>query len=112
MSVFEDKRGKIEDLLGPVDAVTRIHTVKDAIRGNHFHEHTTQWTYILSGRLLMATGVYKHLAEPGKLVLHNAGEAHAWKALEDTDCLVFTKGPRSGENYESDVIRLEEPLLS
>jgi hypothetical protein len=26
--------------------------------------------------------------------------------------LVFTRGPRSGEGYEDDTYRLEEPLLS
>jgi quercetin dioxygenase-like cupin family protein len=47
----------------------------------------------------------------GEVVKHPPGTPHAWRALEDTECLVFTLGPRSGEDYESDVIRLEEPLL-
>ena len=33
---FEDERGVIQDLLGQVDAVTRITTVEGAV-GNHFH---------------------------------------------------------------------------
>ena len=40
------------------------------------------------------------------------GDPHAWKALEDSECLVFTRGPRSGENYEEDTYRLDTPLLS
>jgi hypothetical protein len=46
------------------------------------------------------------------MVEHKPGMPHAWKALEDTVCLVFTKGPRSGEGYESDTYRLDDPLLS
>jgi hypothetical protein len=36
---YEDARGVIQDLLGPVDSVTWITTKKGAIRGNHVH-HT------------------------------------------------------------------------
>jgi hypothetical protein len=46
------------------------------------------------------------------MILESKGGPHAWKALEDTVCLVFTKGPRSGDQYESDTERLEKPLLS
>jgi quercetin dioxygenase-like cupin family protein len=110
---FEDERGTIEDLLGPIDAVTRITTRKGAVRGNHIHRETDQWTYIVSGRLMMVQAdrdgaVY---ANEGYLFAEPRGVAHAWKALEDTECLVFTKGPR-GEDYESDTYRLDEPLLT
>jgi quercetin dioxygenase-like cupin family protein len=47
-----------------------------------------------------------------RMILEPKGVPHAWKALEDTTCLVFTKGPRSGDQYESDTYRLEEPLLA
>jgi quercetin dioxygenase-like cupin family protein len=108
---FEDHRGVIQDVIGQIDAVTRITTVKDAVRGNHYHEHTTQWTLVLTGKLLMATGKAKVEMWPGQVVKHEPGQPHAWKALEDSECIVFTKGPRSGADYESDVVRLEEPLL-
>jgi quercetin dioxygenase-like cupin family protein len=111
MDRFEDHRGVIQDVLGRIDAVTRISTVAGAVRGNHYHEKTKQWTLVLSGRLLMATGERREVLEPGQIKTHYPGEPHAWRALEDAECLVFTKGPRSGEDYESDVIRLEEPLL-
>jgi quercetin dioxygenase-like cupin family protein len=112
---FEDERGIIQDLLGPVDAVTEIHTVKGAIRGNHVHKLTTQWTYVVSGCLRMAFAAdghtYFHEAGPGQLVCEAPDMPHAWQALEDTTVLVFTRGPRSGEAYESDTERLEVPLL-
>lgn len=110
---FEDDRGKIQDLIdGPIDSVTRIVTREGAVRGNHFHEHTTQWTYVLSGCLHMFNGKVDRLLTSGEIMVHRPGEPHAWKALEDTDCLVFTKGPRSGSEYESDTIRLADPLVA
>jgi quercetin dioxygenase-like cupin family protein len=107
---YEDERGVIQDLLGSIDSVTEIFTKKDAIRGNHVHQYTTQWAYIVSGRLLVAhrhEDIETRIAfGPGKLIKEGPGVEHAWRALEDTTVLVFTKGPRSGENYEDDVIRL------
>jgi quercetin dioxygenase-like cupin family protein len=111
MNRYEDRRGVIQDLLGPVDAVTHITTVKGAVRGNHVHHETTQWTYVITGALWMASGDQRFVLEPGEVCTHKPGVPHAWEALQDTDCLVFTRGPRSGENYEQDTHRLEEPLL-
>ena len=117
MGSFADHRGTITDLLGPVDAVTEIVTKAGAVRGNHVHHATVQWTYVASGRLLTALqttdGGAPILTEhgPGDLIEEPAGLPHAWKALEDTVVLVFTKGPRSGSAYESDTERLRVPLL-
>lgn len=114
-SRFEDHRGVIEDLLGPVDAVTEIFTKTGAVRGNHVHMETVQYTYIMSGKLLVAywrdSAKQVSIHEPGELITEAAGIAHAWKALKDTKVLVFTVGPRSGADYESDTHRLEVPLL-
>jgi quercetin dioxygenase-like cupin family protein len=108
---FEDERGVIQDLIGRVDSVTLITTKKGAIRGNHLHHETEQWTFVTIGRLLVAHGDKRSEITPGYRVYHPAGEPHAWKALEDSACLVLTRGPRSGQDYESDTYRLEEPLL-
>lgn len=116
----EDERGVIQDLLeGPLDSVTEIFTRKGAVRGNHVHKETTQWTYVVEGKLLVAfrprggSVIRECEYGPGELVLEQAGVPHAWKALEDTTVLVFTRGPRSGANYESDTQRLapEDRLL-
>lgn len=114
-SEFRDHRGVIRDLLGPVDAVTEIFTRGGAVRGNHIHANTVQFTYVCWGRLLMVQAINGELIEReyghGMTAPEERGIPHAWKALEDTLVLVFTKGPRSGEAYETDTIRLEEPLL-
>jgi len=109
---FEDARGLIEDLLvEPLDSVTRIFTKAGAVRGNHIHRETTQFTYVVSGHLLVAARLLGaetivRQVGPGELVAEAPGIAHAWKALEDCTCLVFTRGPRSGEGYEGDTERL------
>lgn len=109
---YEDERGVIQDLLGQVDAVTEIVTWEGGIRGNHVHQRTTQWTYVVAGLLLVAwtedDGVHTAQHGPGSLVTEPAGIPHAWKALADTRVLVFTKGPRSGAAYEEDTTRLPE----
>jgi quercetin dioxygenase-like cupin family protein len=111
---FSDERGTIEDILdGPLDSVTKIFTKAGAVRGNHLHAHTTQWVYVVSGRLRTATPGQQVVWYPGALIEEPPGVPHAWRAEEDTVVLVLTRGPRSGENYESDTIRLapEDHLL-
>lgn len=115
---FTDERGTITDLLvTPLDGVTRIFTKAGAVRGNHAHPATRQWTLVISGRLLTALrlddGVRTAERGPGDLIEEPAGYYHAWKALTDCEVLVFTSGPRTGTGYEGDVIRLapEDRLL-
>lgn len=108
----EDERGVIQDLLTTLlNSVTEIYTKAGAVRGNHIHYQTVQWTYVVSGRLQVTSR--KPGGEPVTRVhgtrdmfCDQPGVAHAWRALEDTVVLVFTRGPRSGENYEDDVVRL------
>lgn len=116
---FEDDRGVIQDLLsGPIDAVTEIFTKTGSVRGNHVHAETVQWAYVVWGSLLAVSRkpdgqVTSRVHGAGDMMCDQPGVAHAWKALEDTKVLVFTRGPRSGANYEDDVQRLlpEERLI-
>lgn len=107
----EDDRGVIQDILGPVDAVTTIFTKAGKTRGNHVHYETTQWTYIVSGSMMIVTrepggAMVTQVYGPGQLACEEPGVAHAWRAQTDCTALVFTRGPRSGENYEQDTFRL------
>lgn len=110
---FTDERGSIEDLLvTPLDSVTKIFTRAGAIRGNHVHLRTTQWTYVVWGILTVVTrepgasALVTRTHGQGYLFCENPGVAHAWRAVEDTVVLVFTRGPRSGGDYEKDTCRL------
>jgi quercetin dioxygenase-like cupin family protein len=111
---FEDHRGVIEDLITRrIDAITEIFTKAGAVRGNHVHEHTTQFAYVVSGKMWFVsrgtdgTDIARQCG-PGELVKEPPGIPHAWRAVEDTTVLVFTRGPRSGTGYESDTERLSE----
>lgn len=116
---FEDARGEIHDILAgeEVDAVTYITYTPGAVRANHYHEHSVQWDYVISGSLECYSRdgfdgeIRKEIIHAGDLVKHPIGEHHALKALEASTTLSLTKGPRQGEQYENDVIRLSEPLV-
>jgi len=115
---FKDRRGKIIDLIEgeKISAITLITIKKGAIRGNHYHKKTWQWSYIVSGKMRLVTKmpnqkIKKTLLNPGDLALTLPGELHALIGIEDCKFLVFTKGPRSGKGYESDTFRLEKLLV-
>lgn len=116
--VHEDERGVIRDVTTEHwDAATRIFTRAGAIRGNHYHKATWQMTLLLSGCLRVVTETDEarrefFLRSEEWLLLTPPNERHAWQAVEDTTVIVLTRGPRSGENYESDTFRLEEPLIA
>lgn len=109
---FEDARGKIRDLITTeIDSITEITFTPGSVRGNHVHQHTTQWTYLVFGELTMATldsgRVLEKVINPGDLVVSLPNEPHAFRARTEAKILVFTKGPRSGSNYEQDTRRVE-----
>jgi quercetin dioxygenase-like cupin family protein len=113
----EDGRGTIRDILTdePIEHVTVITSAKGATRGHHFHERTMQWCYLMQGRLKLLTQmpgepVKATVLEPGELALTVPFERHAITAIEDSVFIVLTRGPRGGDRYESDTVRLQEPL--
>lgn len=118
---FTDKRGTITDILvhEPIESVVFIKSNKGAIRGNHYHKQTFQWTYILSGKVKVAsympdgpkTPTIEQTVCAGDLVMHIPNERHAFLTLEDSEWVVLTRGPRGGKDYESDTFRLDIPLL-
>lgn len=108
---FEDERGFIRDLVvDNIDSITEITFSPGAIRGNHVHRQTIQWTYVLYGELRMATietGKKKTISIfPGDLVVSLPNEPHAFQSVIESKILVFTQGPRSGMNYEQDTERI------
>lgn len=116
---FSDARGTITDLLTHevFDAVSVITSVRGAVRGDHYHAETYQVLYILRGRIRLITQlpgepVRAVEAGIGELVRTPPLERHAIHALEDTEFIVFTRGPRAGAGYESDTIRLDTPLVA
>lgn len=117
-TVFEDERGVIEDILEneQFEHATIIRSRAGAVRGNHYHERTWQWVFVLSGSIRYAVGlasgeVDSGIIRPNDLLLTEPMESHALETLEDTVMLVLTRGPRGGSGYEDDTFRLEQPLI-
>ncbi len=111
----KDERGIIKDILThtPFDAITFIISKKGAVRGNHYHKKTFQYDYVLKGSMLCvyqegATGKkQKKVIKEGDLAFHPPHQRHSYKAMEDTEFISITHGPRNGKDYEKDVFRLE-----
>lgn len=113
--VFEDERGKITDLLEKevIEYVTLISSKKGAVRGNHYHKESVQYTFIIKGTIKILTQFHDGKIETailksGEMVFTPPMEKHTLIALEDSDFLVFTRGPRGGQNYEKDTYRLPD----
>jgi quercetin dioxygenase-like cupin family protein len=114
----KDKRGLIIDLLDKkkINAITYITQKKGKVRGNHFHKKTTQWNYLIKGKIKIVTkkrnsSVKRIILSKGDLVVTSSNESHAIKAIQHSEYLVFTQGPRGGKEYESDTFRLIKPLI-
>ncbi len=114
---YRDERGEITDILERIetDCATIITFRKGARRGDHYHKESVQYTYVTRGSLEVLTGmpggaIKKAVIRPGDLVYNPQLERHAFIALEDSEILVLTRGPRGGKHYEDDTFRLEEKL--
>jgi quercetin dioxygenase-like cupin family protein len=115
---FVDERGEIIDLLEneSINAVTIVTFKKGAVRGNHYHKHTSQWNYLISGKIKLVTqnlagGREEAVMKRGDFVLLGPNVRHALVGVEDSELIVFTQGPRGGKEYESDTYRLDVPLI-
>jgi len=116
---FADDRGEITDLIegGSINAITYISFVEGAIRGNHYHKKTTQWNYVISGKIKLVSHIHgepivETIMGVGDMTITKPNESHALVAMSDSKLMVFTKGPRGGKDYENDTFRLVEPLVN
>lgn len=113
-----DERGSITDLISDdeINSVTIITFTEGSVRANHYHEHTIQWNYIISGKILLVTQFpemsrQERILEAGDFAMTRKNERHALKALTESVVLILTKGPRAGSQYENDTYRLCVPLI-
>ncbi len=113
--VFTDDRGAITDLLNEtVGHVGMIVTEKDAIRANHYHSQSTQYSYILSGSFEVLTAsfefpkeVTKRIIMQGEMVIIPPNVIHKFKAIEKSVMIDIVSEPRDGSKFENDVFRIE-----
>lgn len=116
-AAFSDARGSITDILDgvPLNAVTIITNKKGAVRANHYHKKTIQYTFVLTGRVKYVSkskaGLTTKIMKPGDLAISPPNEWHATEALTDATFLALAHGLRHGRDYEKDTFRLADPLI-
>ena len=112
---FTDGRGTILPLTHGDANVQMIWSKAGALRANHYHKLTTQYTYILTGTIDYYSKPVDSeepanviTAGPGEFIISEPNEIHAWRTgPEGCTLIAFAQGPRGGEDYESDTIRVE-----
>lgn len=117
LEVHEDTRGKIADVFygTSINHVCVITSNPNSIRGNHYHKKTTQHTLLTKGKMQYVWKKVDSTEPPqvvelqiGDLVTSEPNEIHTLKFLdEESECVVFTEGPRGGVDYESDTFRVD-----
>ena len=118
---FTDERGTITDIFYArnMNHGCIITNAPGAVRGNHYHKLTTQYTLVLSGTLTYysrAVDSYDpaqtFVAGHGDMIISEPGEIHAMRTGEHgCTFLAFAEGPRGGEDYESDTYRVDSIIL-
>lgn len=120
----KDDRGEIIDIFvkSPKDHCSIITSKKGAVRGNHFHKESTQYTYIISGKFKLfrakvdndgnlIESVRSEIIESKELIEHPPFESHTLVAETDhAVILAFACGKRGGNFYEQDTFRLKKKL--
>lgn len=115
LEVHTDSRGTIADIFykANMNHACYITSVPNAIRGNHYHKFTTQYTFVVKGSMeywyKTSDGIVDMIiANEGDFITSPPNEIHTYKAgLDGCDVIAFTEGPRGGKDYESDTIRVE-----
>ena len=122
---FEDKRGKIIDVFvnSPKDHCLIVTFGKGAIRGNHYHKKSTQFSLLVSGELDFyfakvnkkngnIKNIKKKIIKKNTFITHKPFEAHAFKSRKNSILIAFSCGLRGGKNYEKDTFRLKNKLIN
>ncbi len=112
--VHRDDRGIIVDLLNEsIEHVGIITSKKGAVRGNHYHKTSKQYTYIFSGSFEVLLRPFDNLEQKETLILKTGdlieitpGIVHTFTAIEDSTLIEMDTLSRALEGYEKDVVRL------
>ena len=113
---FTDERGSIFDLIEEqVGHVGLITSNKGAVRGKHYHKKSTQFTFLLSGKMEFFTKDLRNkdskvksvIMEPYDLIATPPNVAHAMRAIENCVFLDCTTESRGEQGYEQDTVRIE-----
>lgn len=115
-SAFTDERGSIFDIVqNTVGHVGLITSKKGVIRARHYHKKSTQYTFVLSGKVEFFEKdprsknpkIESVTLGPFDLVITPPMVIHAMKFLEDSVFLEMTSESKSGDGYEKDTVRVD-----
>lgn len=112
--VHSDDRGDIVDVLNiPIAHVGYVTFTKGAHRGQHYHHRSTQYDYVLSGKLRLVVcridGSERedHILTPHMMTEIPPGVVHTYIAEEESEMLDITTLSRADEGYEEDTVKVD-----
>jgi dTDP-4-dehydrorhamnose 3,5-epimerase-like enzyme len=114
--VFEDERGSVYDVVEKnVGHVGMITSKKGTVRGNHYHKESTQYTFVISGKVRYTEKDLRQssskrrtfLLSPNDLIETPPHVAHVFRFLEDSVIIDLTTKSRNDDGYEDDTVRLK-----
>jgi len=119
-----DRRGSLQVIASSRSLGTRFGSVvviaskKGTVRANHRHHEDSHLCYVVSGKMLYLERK-PGAVRPNKRVVVPAGRAvftppkvdHAMKFLKDTVFITVADRHRSQDDYESDLVRLDPPMI-
>jgi dTDP-4-dehydrorhamnose 3,5-epimerase-like enzyme len=122
LGTHADDRGIISDVFYKANMhhACVITNVAGAVRGNHYHKFTTQYTLVIGGTLHYyfkpvdgTANTECYIAQLGDFIISEPNEIHAMQA-GDNGCvfIAFAQGPRGGEDYESDTVRVDNIIFT
>jgi uncharacterized RmlC-like cupin family protein len=118
---FANKAGEIWNLAwGNFGSASLIHSVKGAVRSNHFHETDWHFIYVISGlmyyywrprgNILSTPGRIR--CPTGALIFTPPCVEHATYFPSDCTVVTLNKRARDHASHESDLVRIDPPLVT
>ncbi len=111
---FTDARGSITDILDkPVSHIGLIDFAAGALRAKHYHKQSTQYDYILSGKIRLVVCLpdgsarEDHVLEAGMATEIPPGIVHTYIAEEQSVMIDITTLNRLANGYEEDTVRVD-----
>lgn len=112
---FVNHNGSIQNLvLKPMQSVGALHSVKGAVRANHYHKTDWHYAYVAFGRVayyeraIGATEVPEPIVYgPGQVFFTPPLREHTMVFLEESLIITMAKNVRSHEEHEADLVRVQ-----
>lgn len=114
--VFRDARGDIFDLIeDEIHHVGFITFRKGVVRANHYHKRSTQYSYVVEGKIELTTKDAKNPKAKAKKTIMGKGVLamippyiiHSYRALTPASIIDCTTESRKADGYESDTVRVD-----